>query len=219
MNRQKLIIFDWDGTLADSTAAIATNMQQAFRDCRLQAPAADDIRHLIGRSLHQVIHELAPRLSDRQQAELTRAYQIRAHRPDQTAALFPEVLPCLNELQKQGYWMAVATGKSRKGLNLAIRETGTAAFWLETRCADESAAKPAPDMVWEICDRLGISISDTVIVGDTTYDLDMASNARAASIGVLTGAHKRELLSSRPHVAILNNLSELPDILTSRFAA
>lgn len=218
MNRQKLIIFDWDGTLADSTAAIAANMQQAFRDCRLQAPAADDVRHLIGRSLHQVIHELAPDLSERQHAELTRAYQIRAHTPDQTAALFPEALPCLNALHKQGYWLAVATGKGRKGLDLAIRETATADFWLETRCADESAAKPAPDMVWEICDRLGIATADTVIIGDTTYDLDMAANARVSAIGVLTGAHKRELLSSRPHVAVLDNLSALPDTLAAYFA-
>lgn len=218
MHTQKLIIFDWDGTLCDSTAAIAANMQQAFRDCRLDAPSADAVRHLIGRSLHQVIRELAPDLSEPQHAELSRAYQVRAHQPDQTAVLFPEALPCLHTLQQQGYWLAVATGKGRKGLNLAIRETGTADFWFATRCADESAAKPAPDMVLEICNELGIAPADTVIIGDTTYDLDMAANARAAAIAVLTGAHSRELLSARPHLAVLNNLSELPDTLAAHFS-
>ncbi|MDO5058664.1 MAG: HAD-IA family hydrolase [Neisseria sp.] len=218
-NTPKLIIFDWDGTLADSTQPIIATMQHAFRQCGPPEPAAEAVRHLIGRSLPNVVHELAPDLSAAQYSDIVRAYQAFSHSPQRSkTVLFPQALPCLKTLQKQGYWLAVATGKGRKGLDLAMADTETADIWFATRCADESVPKPAPDMVLEICERLGVEPKNTVVVGDTTYDLDMAANAKAAAVGVLTGAHKREMLAASPHIALLDDLSKLPDILAAHFS-
>jgi HAD hydrolase, family IA, variant 1 len=127
--------------------------------------------------------------------------------------LFTEALPCLQRLKQQGYWLAVATGKGRSGLDKAIAQTDTQAFWLETACASEYPSKPAPDMVLALCDRLGVEPEEAIVVGDTTHDLEMAANAKIRAIAVTTGAHTAQQLSALPHAAMLNSLAELPDVL------
>ncbi len=210
----KLIIFDWDGTLADTTGPIIRTMQSAFAKCGLPAPADSAIRPLIGKSLHGIVNLLAPDAAPEQQAAIAHAYTRSALNPNNhNMTLFADALDCLNTLQQQGYWLAVATGKGRSGLDQAIAQTQTAAFWLATRCASECPPKPAPDMVLEICDALGLSPADALVVGDTSYDLEMAAYAGCRAIAVTTGAHTAKTLTEYPHSAMLSCLADLPAAL------
>ena len=146
--KPKLIIFDWDGTLADTTNPIIHTFQQSFADCGLPVPEADQIRPLIGYSLSGIIRRLAHNVSEHVQETLIETYAAHYLNPNnRNMTLFPEALPCLQRLKQQGYWLAVATGKGRSGLDRSIEQTGTQAFWLETACASEYPSKPAPDMV------------------------------------------------------------------------
>ena len=107
----------------------------------------------------------------------------------------------------------MATGKGRSGLNQAIAQTGTGDFWLATACASECPSKPAPDMVWRLCDELGVLPSESIVIGDTAFDLEMAAHAGARGIGVTTGAHSRETLQSAPNIGILSCFGELEGFL------
>lgn len=210
----KLVIFDWDGTLADTTNPIIQTTQQTFIDCGYAAPEADAIRTLIGYSLPRIIQQLAPNLSTHQYEELIEVYTAHHFNPNnQNMQLFPSAISTLQTLQQQGYWLAVATGKGRNGLNKAIEQTQTADFWLATTCASECPSKPAPDMVFKLCEELGVMPSESVVVGDTTFDMEMAYHAGAHGVAVCTGAHSREALAQSPQIAILTDLAQLPDFL------
>lgn len=186
----KLIIFDWDGTLADT------------------------IRSYIGYSLARIVEALTPHADTATRDKLARTYAGHYLNPNnQNMRLFNTAIPCLETLKQQGYWLAVATGKGRTGLNGAIAQTRTADYWLATRCASECPSKPAPDMVLEICDELGLMPSEALVVGDTTFDLEMAANARARAVAVATGAHSAEQLRSAPCLTVLDSLSGLPAFL------
>ncbi|MDO4640360.1 MAG: HAD-IA family hydrolase [Neisseria sp.] len=212
--KPKLIIFDWDGTLADTTLPIIRTMQHAFTECGHDAPADDTIRPLIGKSLAGIIHALAPKLTAEQQERIAHAYSHSTLNPNnRNMKLFDDALTCLNTLQQQGYWLAVATGKGRSGLNQAIAQTHTTDYWLSTRCASECPPKPAPDMVLEICGELGLSTADALVVGDTAFDLEMAANARCRAVAVTTGAHSAEQLRQAPCLALLPKLTGLPAFL------
>lgn len=210
----KLIIFDWDGTLADTTAPIIATMQAAFEEHGLDSPAADEIRPFIGYSLARIVESLAPNLGEETREKIMRTYAGHYLNPNNhNMRLFDSALPCLETLKQQGYWLAVATGKGRSGLDGAIAQTGTASYWLATRCASECPPKPAPDMVLELCDELGVAPANALVIGDTTYDLDMAAYAGCRAVAVSTGAHTIEMLSQSPHMALLSSLSELPALL------
>lgn len=209
-----LIIFDWDGTLADTTLPIIRAMQQAFSENGFAAPADHAVRPLIGKSLAGIIHALAPDLPAQAQQALALAYAQSSLNPNnQNMKFFPDAMACLNTLKARGYRLAVATGKGRGGLDGAIAQTGTAAYWLATRCASECPPKPAPDMVLELCGELDVPPAEALVVGDTVYDLDMAAHAGARAVAVSTGAHTEDQLRQAPHLAILRSLSELPDFL------
>lgn len=212
----KLIIFDWDGTLADTTGPITAAFQASFRACGLPEPEANQIRALIGYSLPQIVYTLAPEADRRTRELLIETYAASSLNPNnQNMTLFPSALPCLQTLKSQGYWLAVATGKGRSGLDKAIAQTDTADFWLATTCAGEQPSKPAPDMVLHLCGQLGLMPSETLVVGDTVYDLDMAANAGAAAVGVATGAHSKALLLERRPLAVIDDLAELPPLLAA----
>ncbi|ASK27412.1 HAD-IA family hydrolase [Neisseria chenwenguii] len=212
--KPKLIIFDWDGTLADTTNPIIATFRQSFRDCGLEAPDAEKIRSLIGYNLPTIVRHLIPDAGEHVQEEIIEAYSAHYLNPNnRNMRLFGDAVPCLETLKSQGYWLAVATGKGRTGLDNAITQTDTARFWTATACASEQPSKPAPDMVLKLCDETGLMPSETLVVGDTTYDLEMAANAGAPAVAVTTGAHTAERLQTAPQLAVLNSLSELPDFL------
>ena len=206
----QLIIFDWDGTLADTTAPIIRTMQAAFQECGWPPPADEAVKPLIGNSLAGIIARLLPEGDAAQQAEIARAYSLSTLNPNnQNMMLFADALPCLDALKQKGYWLAVATGKGRRGLDMAMAETGSAGFFLATRTVDECAAKPQPEMVLSICEELGVPVSRTLVIGDTSHDLNMAYNAGCQAVAVTTGAHEAHQLQSAPHRALLGSLTEL----------
>lgn len=210
----KLIIFDWDGTLADTTSPIIAALRQSFADCGFAPPEAEAVRPLIGYSLPVIIRHLLPDGSARAYEEIAETYAAHALNPNNcNMTLFDDAIPCLQTLKQRGFWLAVATGKGRTGLNKSIAQTQTADFWLATTCASEQPSKPAPDMVWKLCDELGLQPQEALVVGDTSYDLDMAKNAGAAAVGVATGAHSADQLRRCVPLAVLNRLGELPDFL------
>jgi len=187
--RFRLLVFDWDGTLADSTALIARAIQKACRD--VGEPAPDDLRarHVIGLGLAEAVAHVAPALAYERHAELAARYRYHYLAGDADIPLFEGVREMLSELGDAGYLLGIATGKSRAGLNRSLEQQGIASHFVATRCADEGAPKPNPDMLLHLMDAVGAEPSNTLMIGDTTHDLELARNAGAPAIAVSYGAH------------------------------
>lgn len=207
----QLLVFDWDGTLMDSAATIAACMVESFRDLGLDVPPGEDIRSTIGLGLDDTLERLVPGSSEDERRQLVAAY--RKHwfgtyrdRP----SLFARVPETLAALARRDYWLAVATGKGRMGLDRDLEVTGLGRHFLATRTADEAPSKPHPQMLLDIMDELGVGGEETLMIGDTTFDLTMARSAGVAAVAVLTGAHPRSRLMSCDPQGCLGNVAELP---------
>ena len=211
-----LVIFDWDGTLLDSTAKIVACMQQAADDCAL--PILDDvvIQNIIGLGLPEAIHTLYPDTELEQRQAVQQAYSQAFVKADHVPCDFFEgVQECLVMLQNNGHQIAVATGKSRKGLNRVLTNLDWHDKFAATRCADETASKPHPKMLFELMDELKFAKEETWMIGDTEYDLAMASNAQVKSVGVSYGAHEPERLKKHKPRAIIDNILDLPSLISN----
>jgi phosphoglycolate phosphatase len=184
-----LIVFDWDGTLMDSTATIVRSIQSAARDLGLPVPRDEQASHVIGLGLQEAMQAVLPDLDAVMYPKMVERYRYHYLAKDPELVLFAGVRAMLEELSQAGYFLAVATGKSRVGLNRALNAAGLLSMFDATRCADETFSKPHPAMLQELTRELGQDIKRTVMVGDTTHDLLMASNAGAAAIAVEYGAH------------------------------
>lgn len=210
----RLLVFDWDGTLADSLNHIVSSMQQASRTLRLEARSAGEIRNIIGLGLNEAMARLYPELSEGVVMEMVERYrEFYLGAPVQPALLYPDAEQTLGRLQAQGYLLAVATGKSRRGLQRALRETGLAHLFHASCCADEAFSKPHPQMLERIMERLGVMPPETLMVGDTEYDLQMARSAGACAAAVAYGAHEPQRLLAHEPLCCLDSLKELPEWL------
>lgn len=189
-----LVVFDWDGTLMDSTAHIVRALQRACLDVGQPEPARADAAHVIGLSLDAALRHVCPGLPAERLPELSAAYRRHYLLGDQAIELFDGVHEGLRAIAATGTRLAVATGKSRAGLDRVLRETGLTPLFDATRTVDECHSKPHPAMLQELTAELGVEPARTLMVGDTTHDLLMASNAGAASVGVSYGAHPVEAL-------------------------
>jgi len=189
-----LIVFDWDGTLMDSTSTIVKCIQAAARDLGLPIPHDDDASHVIGLGLHEAMQAVMPNLDPAMVTRMVERYRFHYLSKDHELVLFDGVRDMLNELSQDGYFLGVATGKSRVGLNRALNAVGLLSLFDATRCADETFSKPHPAMLQELTRELGQDLKRTVMIGDTTHDLLMANNAGAAGIAVQYGAHPHEQL-------------------------
>lgn len=192
--RYDLIVFDWDGTLVDSTHAIVESIQHAARDAGLPVPDADASRGIIGLELRRAIAELFGAVSAAQIDYLIERYRYHYLVRDHAVPLFEGVTEALTQLREQGWMLAVATGKTRRGLERAFDNTGTRGHFLASRCADECHSKPHPQMLEELLDELGAAAARALMVGDTGYDLQMARNAGMDSLAVSYGAQPLEAL-------------------------
>ena len=191
--RFDLVILDWDGTLMDSLARISRCYVQAALDFGLDPPSPSAAGEYIGLSLNDSLGNLYPHLSDSDIAGLVECYKKRWLSDDQiTTPLYPGVEAGLSALQDAGYLLAVATGKSARGLGISLATSGLTDSFVYTRCADQSRAKPHPQMVLDILDYTGLYPGDCVVVGDTTFDMLMAKSAGADSWGVGYGSHSVE---------------------------
>jgi phosphoglycolate phosphatase len=205
----ELIIFDWDGTVVDSTPTITQAILNACRDIGIAVPAAQDASWVIGLGLQDALSRIAPNLSVEQQAQLTERFRFHYLSHDKALRPFPGMTSVFDHLKAAGLPLAVATGKSRVGLERAFDATSTRHYFDTSRCADETDPKPAPTMVLEICEELSISPSQALVIGDTTHDILMARSAGAAALAVGYGAHDpKELLDANP-LGCMQSVDEL----------
>lgn len=207
--RFDLLIFDWDGTLADSTALIAQSIQSAFGEVGLPVPSREAASFVIGYGLSQAMQHLAPAIDAHQLAEVVDAYKRHYLARDGEIVLFDGVAEALPRYKAAGFHLAVATGKSRRGLDRVMAQTGLAQYFDITRCADECHSKPHPQMIEEITEYLDVSASRAVMIGDTTHDLQMALNAGTAALGVGCGAHPKADLAELAPLALFDSFAEL----------
>ncbi|MEJ2326431.1 MAG: HAD-IA family hydrolase [Chromatiaceae bacterium] len=209
--RFSLIVFDWDGTLMDSEARIVSCIEHAFVDVGRSPPSRDQARNVIGLGLEEAMAVLWPAGSAAERRRLIESYR---HRflvgKEADSSLFPGAHEALEWLSDQGYLLAVATGKSRRGLDAAMASTGLTSRFCASRCADETFSKPHPEMLLQIMDELGVKAADTLMVGDTEYDMEMARNAGASALAVCHGVHERERLLRHRPLDCLASLFDVP---------
>lgn len=210
-----LVVFDWDGTLVNSTAKIVLAMQQAARNESVEVLSDRPIQQIIGLGLPEAINTLYPNATEHECFRMQQAYKEAFIAIDSAEAcdLFKGVEACLAELESRQYQIAVATGKSRAGLDRMLKTYGWEHRFHATRCADETASKPHPKMLHELSVALGCPTDNMFMIGDTTFDLEMARNASVKSVGVSYGAHSVAQLEEFAPVAIVDCLKELPKLL------
>jgi phosphoglycolate phosphatase len=196
MNRAySFVIFDWDGTLMDSTARIISCMQETARIANLPVPTASAVKSTIGLSMDAVLDKMFPRSEKSRRAELTDIYRQQYIELDTTPSpLFEGSLSLLNWLKEQGVLTAVATGKARVGLNRALQSVDMMDFFEYSICADEAQSKPHPEMVHQLLAKTGKNAEQTLVIGDSVHDMKMANNAGVDVIGVTSGANTYEEL-------------------------
>jgi phosphoglycolate phosphatase len=208
-----LIAFDWDGTLFDSTAIITRSIQEAVRDVGGTVPSDKEASYVIGMALSQALAHAAPDVPPEKYTELGARYRhhYMAHQND--LSLFEGVLELLAELKTRHHWLAVATGKSRRGLDEVLHTVQLKGVFDASRTADETAGKPHPRMLHELMREFGIEPERTLMIGDTTHDLQMALNAGCASVGVSYGAHEPDAFHELRPLHVAHAVRELHDWL------
>jgi phosphoglycolate phosphatase len=211
MNRDyELIVFDWDGTLMDSECKIVSCFRAAAADVGVSDPGTEAIRHIIGLGLNEAVQTLFPNVDDATlEAVVDRYREHFLHIDDTAMPLFSGVEAGLNGLRTQGYLLAVATGKARRGLDRVLKDSGLAAQFAATRCADEAFSKPHPKMLEDLLEQTGVSADRAVMVGDTIYDIQMARNAGVESLAVSYGVHDYEFLASHKPLICLHSFEEV----------
>lgn len=214
--RFRFVVFDWDGTLADSAALIAGSIQAACRDVGLPVPTEATARYVIGLGADDMLRHIAPGASAERWRELTERYRFHFLAGDDAIPLFAGAAELLAELDRAGALLGVATGKSRRGLERAFRQQPIGHHFVATRCADEGFPKPHPDMLLYLMDRMGVTPEETVMIGDTTHDIQLAHNAGVAAVAVAYGAHPPEGLAELKPAAVVPTIAALRDWLRAR---
>ncbi len=207
----KLVVFDWDGTLMDSAGDIVEAIQQSI--AAMQLPARDDrsVRRMIGLGLEDAFGRLFPDIERSALLQVADEYRRRfGARPRVYGQAFPGVEAMLDELAGAQRQLAVATGKSRRGLDKALTTTGWQARFVATRCADETEPKPSPRMLHELLDELQLSPGQALMIGDTTYDMEMARQAGMDAVAVGWGVHEVDELAEAGALSVLETLEALP---------
>ena len=207
--RYRLLAFDWDGTLADSTALIAGALQQTCREMGLTVPDDTTAKHVIGLGYQDSIRYLAPTLEAKHHAHFTERFGAHYLTGDASIPLFDGVREMLVELDARGFLLGIATGKSRRGLTRVLAQHGIAHHFGVSRCADEGFPKPHPDMLLALMDQAAVEPEATLMIGDTTHDLQLARNAGVASLAVAYGAHPPQGLAEMRPLATVHSITEL----------
>jgi len=216
MSRYELVVFDWDGTLMDSTGGIVRAIQAASQDLGLDVPSDLQAAWVIGLSLEKALAHLVPNLSERDRNRYLERYRYHYLTKDAELKLFDGVIPMLDALAQQNVMLAVATGKSRVGLERALEGSGIGSYFAVTRCADETHGKPHPRMLLEIMEDLATGPDKVLMIGDTSHDLSMAANAGVHGLGVTYGAHPEDELRAHPHQDVLSSVPDVHQWLTPR---
>ena len=217
MPRQfELLVFDWDGTLMDSAAAISESLQATCAELGLPIPSRERARYVIGLGLADALAYVLPELPAADYPKVLDHFRVHFLRRDAGTTLFPGAADMIRELHATGFMLAVATGKSRRGLDRALHETGLKDFFHATRCADEGFSKPHPGMLEAVMGALATPPAATVMIGDTTHDLEMANAAGVAAVAVTYGAHERAALTACKPLVIVDELRGLRSWILQR---
>lgn len=204
-----LIVFDWDGTLANSTKMIVDCMREASRDAGLPVPEEYAASQIIGLGMREAVNVLFGEMSEAQYATLTDRYRYYYYARDEETVLFDGVLDSVVELKRLGFDLAVATGKGRNGLNKSLEISGLKPYIDATRTVDECFSKPHPQMLHDLMDELVITPERTLMIGDTTFDMQMAQQAKVSSLAVTYGAHPLDKLLEYQPLAHFNRYGDL----------
>lgn len=209
-SRYKLVVFDWDGTLMDSAAHIVASMRAAIRDLNFPHREDDELRNVIGLGLQEALARLYPEGDELIAKPLVERYRHHyLHAAPNSSQLFKGVEALLVELQKRGYLMAIATGKGRAGLDRVLPEVGVAHYFCASRCADETLSKPHPRMLLEIMTQMQVSPEETLMVGDTEYDMLMAKQAGTDALAVSYGVHEKVRLQRCGPIGCVDSIEAL----------
>lgn len=212
-HRFDLIVFDWDGTLFDSTALIARCIQDACRDIGVAAPSDTDAAYVIGLGLGDALRHAVPDLPSSRYPELGQRFRHHYLARQHELSLFPGTLEMLGDLKARRHRLAVATGKGRSGLDEALGHAQLKGMFDGTRTADETASKPDPRMLLELMQEFGVEPARTLMIGDTTHDLQLAQNAGAPRVAVSFGAHDRDAFADFMPLVVAHSTRELHDWL------
>jgi phosphoglycolate phosphatase len=204
-----LIAFDWDGTLFDSTALITRCIQDAAVDLGLVRPSDAAASYVIGMALYDALAHAVPDLPRERYAELGQRYRHHYFAAQHEISLFKGTLDMLQALKSQHHWLCVATGKNRRGLDEALQQAQLRGIFDGSRTADETAGKPNPQMLLELMREFGTEPERTLMIGDTTHDLQMARNAGTASVAVGYGAHHHESFAEFGPLHVAHSVPDL----------
>ena len=207
--RFDLIAFDWDGTLYDSTRLIARCIQRAVVDVGGAMPTERDAAWVIGLGLGEALAKAAPDVPKEKYPELGARYRYHYLKHQDDLVLFDGVLPMLDALRARGHRLAVATGKSRRGLNEVLASSALRERFDASRTADETSGKPHPQMLLELMEELDVPAERVLMIGDTTHDLQLALNAGCASVGVSYGAHEPQSFDALKPLFVAHSVDEL----------
>jgi len=212
----KLLIFDWDGTLMDSVARIVDCLRKASEQILGEERRNNDtLKDVIGLGLREALIQLHPGIDEAQIEAMSEAYRHQYMQVNSTSSvLFEGSAALLERLEQQGYWLAIATGKGRQGLDQVLEHTGMGARFHTTRCASETFSKPHPLMLEEILEQLGLAASEALMIGDTEYDMEMARNANMDRLGVSYGVHPAERLMKHQPIGCLDQIDQLDGFLS-----
>jgi phosphoglycolate phosphatase len=208
-----LVVFDWDGTLFDSTALIVRCIQSACADVGAPTPSDKDAAYVIGLGLQDALRHVAPGLPEARYPELGLRYRHHYNACQHELCLFPGTLDMLQALKARHHWLAVATGKGRRGLDDALAHSQLKGLFDGTRTADETASKPDPMMLNELMREFGAEPERTLMIGDTTHDLLLARNAGTPSVAVSFGAHEHEAFAAFGPLHVAHSTRELHEWL------
>jgi len=211
--RFDLIAFDWDGTLFDSTALITRCIQAAVADVGGTVPSQEQASYVIGMGLMQALAHAAPDVPPERYAQLGDRYRHHYMAAQHEISLFEGVLPMLQSLRQRNHWLVVATGKSRRGLDEALHSVELQGVFDGSRTADETAGKPSPVMLHQLMREFGADPERTLMIGDTTHDLQMAINAGCAGVGVSYGAHAPVSIAALRPLHVAHSVAQLHDWL------
>lgn len=210
MSSYELIIFDWDGTLMDSEAKIVNCFRKAVADIDISYPGDAAVRNIIGLGLKEALDQLLPDSDQTTRQQVVERYREHFLHQDETEMpLFDGVEEGLKQLQSENYSLAIATGKARIGLERVLQQTQLGEYFITSRCADEAVSKPHPRMVLDILTETGMQADKTIVVGDTTYDMQMAHRAGTDALAVCYGVHEMHRLQAEQPKACVEDFNSV----------
>lgn len=216
MTRYAAVLFDWDGTVMDSTYSIASSIQLASADLQLPVPSIQQASWVIGLSLESALYRAVPDLTAEQMPMFLERYRHHFMQRDPHIKLFDGILPFMGELRGRQIALGVATGKSRQGLDRVLQQVNLSTFFDATRCADETRSKPDPEMLHQLLAELMLEPEQVLMVGDTVHDIHMAANAGMDSVAVTYGAHDPQTLAKAEPTVMVDNVAQMRDWVLAR---